>query len=122
MIFLLMSGDHIARAFNIRSSKRHQRFSKPDFRGSFSQETASDLAEAGSLISYQYYSMSLNRSGSWRMDHEAHRDLEIVNGVLRQYNGNDENVVIPSNVKHIQEMDFMGSKCIEDSTFEGCAS
>ena len=56
------------------------------------------------------------------MDHEAHRDLEIVNGVLRQYNGNDENVVIPSNVKHIQEMDFMGSKCIEDSTFEGCAS
>ena len=56
------------------------------------------------------------------MDHEAHRDLKIVNGVLRKYNGNEENVVIPSNVRHIQEMDFMDSKCIEDSTFEGCAS
>lgn len=52
MIFLLMSGDHIARAFNIHSSKRHKRFSGHDFRGSISQETASDLVEAGLLISY----------------------------------------------------------------------
>ena len=36
-------------------------------------------------------------------------DFEIVNGVLKKFNGSDENVVIPSSVKHIGEMAFMGS-------------